>query len=314
MKYSAALAFFVLAFSLPAQDTLPTKAPPDALDGPPIVAAKAWAIADAKTGELLWGAQENDVLAMASTTKIMCALLVMKLIAEDSTVLEEVVEVSAFSAATRGSSARLQEGDKLPVSELLYGMLLPSGNDAANVFAEHFGDRFPAPDAKDRAIAPDRAGGPNSGWFNFIAEMNREAARLSMAETHFNNPEGLDAETHHSTARDMLRLGFAAYQHEAMRERIGTWRRVYDIRTPDGGTRTATWTNTNQLLGIEGFLGMKTGTTRNAGSCLVSVGRRGDRELMMVVLNSSNGVGRYVDSRNLYRWAWQELVRQRKQL
>ena len=312
MKYSAVLAFSVLALSLPAQDAPPAKAPPDPLDGPPFVAAKAWAISDAKTGEFLWGAQEGEVLAMASTTKIMCALLVMKLAAADPAVLEEVVDVSAFSAATRGSSARLQEGDKLPVSELLYGLLLPSGNDAANVVAEHFGHHFAAPEEGQAATAPDRAGGPNAGWFNFMAEMNREAARLGMEQTHFENPEGLDAEGHHSTARDMLRLGLAAYQHEAMRERIGTRQRVYDIRTADGGTRKATWNNTNQLLGVEGYFGMKTGTTRNAGSCLVSVGRRGDRELMMVVLNSSNGVGRYVDSRNLYRWAWNELAKQKQ--
>jgi D-alanyl-D-alanine carboxypeptidase (penicillin-binding protein 5/6) len=96
-----------------------------------------------------------------------------------------------------------------------------------------------------------------------------------------------------------------------MRERIGTMERSYEMRGKEE-TRTVTWRNTNQLLGIEGYLGMKTGTTRRAGACLVSIGRRGDQELIMVVLGSSDGLGRYVDSRNLYRWAWNELAKQKQ--
>jgi D-alanyl-D-alanine carboxypeptidase (penicillin-binding protein 5/6) len=78
------------------------------------------------------------------------------------------------------------------------------------------------------------------------------------------------------------------------------------MTTPDGGTRPARWRNTNRLLGITGYDGMKTGTTSRAGACLVSSSRRGKDHLLMVVLGATSSTGRYVDSRNLYRWAWRQ--------
>ena len=116
-------------------------------------------------------------LPMASTTKVMTAYIVLQLAAKDEKVLEEIVVVSKFAGATRGSSARLQPGDRVKVQDLLFGLLLPSGNDAANAFAQHFGKRFAPP--KDRKSIPWNARSTGRGlmFVNFVAEMNFGAHR-----------------------------------------------------------------------------------------------------------------------------------------
>src|SRR5439155_4489746 len=105
----------------------PPKAPADRLDGPPVVSAKAWAVADAATGKLLWGFHEEEPRPVASTTKIMTAWIILRLAADDPKTLGEVVTFSERAAKTGGSSARLRAGERLPVGELMYGLLLPSG-------------------------------------------------------------------------------------------------------------------------------------------------------------------------------------------
>src|SRR5438477_10974233 len=106
------------------------KAPADRLEGPPFVTAKAWAVADGRTGRVLWGDKEAEPRAIASTTKIMTAWIVLRLAEDDPKVHDEEVVYSERAARTPGSSAHLRVGDRLPVRDLLYGFLLPSGNDA----------------------------------------------------------------------------------------------------------------------------------------------------------------------------------------
>src|SRR5262249_4657938 len=144
--------------------------PPDPLDGPPYTTVKAWAIADGRTGEVLWGYREKESLEPASTTKIMTALIVVRLMAKDPGVGDEIVTFSRRADRTIGSSSEVREGERVPVRELLYGLLLPSGNDAAVAFAEHFGGRLKPP-ADSKASADD-------GFARFIAEMNRVAGEL----------------------------------------------------------------------------------------------------------------------------------------
>ena len=115
---------------------------------------KAWAIADGRTGEVLWGHREKEPLEMASTTKIMTALIVVRLMAKDPKVGDELVTFSRRADRTIGSSADVHEGERLPVRELLYGLLLPSGNDAAVAFGEHFGGRLKPPDDAPEAGRP----------------------------------------------------------------------------------------------------------------------------------------------------------------
>lgn len=268
-------------------------APADTLDGAPFVTAKAWAIADGKTGKVLWSGGEATPRPIASTTKVMTALLALRLADADPTVLDEVIVVSETAAKTGGSSARIRTGDKVPVREMLYGLLLPSGNDAAAALAEHFGPRF----------RPD--GGPvREPSAAFVAEMNRTAQRLGLTSTSYLDPHGLGANK--STPRDLAILAWHALQGERFRKYVSTRLREYEITNAAGEKRVVEWRNSNQLLGVSGYDGVKTGTTTPAGACLIASGRRGTDHLLVVVLGSTASDARYTDTRNLFRWAWRE--------
>jgi len=294
-----------------AQGKLPTgdkKQSADALHGAPFVNAMAWGIADGKTGEFLWGHQEDKTLPMASTTKVMTALVVLDLASKDESVLAETVTVSRFAANTGGSSAKIRQGDRIKVGELLYGLLLPSGNDAANALAEHFGRRFRPPPVNKPVPWTPRSAGRAPAWANFVAEMNRRAKQLKMTKTRYVNPHGLDSQYQHSSVREILRLSKVAMENPDFRKRVRTRRYKSSVIDGTGSRRQVEWTNTNRLLDIEGYIGLKTGTTPRAGCCLVAGAARGDDNLLLVVLNSTNRQGRYVDSRNLFRWAFRQRV------
>lgn len=284
--------FALLLASAPLRAQQAAKEKPEDLNAPPLVSAAAWAIADGKTGKLLWGGNETTRRAMASTTKIMTALLVLELAAAEAKILDEVVVVSEKAAKTGGSTAKIEAGDRYPVRDLLYGLLLPSGNDAATALAEHFGKRF---------IDKDKEGDAQAA---FIAEMNRRAQKLEMAETKYFDPHGLGA--NHSCARDLTILAHAAFKNTLFARYVQTRRHTCEATNAKDEKRPMEWTNTNKLLGIEGYDGIKTGTTGAAGSCLVSSGRRGDDHLLIVVLGATTNDNRYIDSRNLYRWAWRQ--------
>jgi D-alanyl-D-alanine carboxypeptidase (penicillin-binding protein 5/6) len=270
--------------------------PADSLEGPPLVTAKGWIIGDGRTGERLWGSNDQAPRAIASTTKIMTAWLVLQQIEKDKGVLDQVVTFSERADKTGGSTSGIRAGEQLPVKHLLYGLLLPSGNDAAVALAENFGRCFD-PDKAAEATAEESQAA-------FVAEMNRTAAALEMAETHYLDPHGLSA--NQSSPRDLLRLVHTAMQNETFRGYVRTQQHPCTLTTPEGETREVTWKNTNQLLDIEGFDGVKTGTTNAAGACLVASCRRADDHLLVVVLGSTSPDGRYVDTRNLLRWAWLE--------
>lgn len=292
-----ALAFALIEIS--AADELQ---PADSLDGPPIVSARAWGIADGKTGEFLWGQNESVSRNMASTTKIMTAWIVLELAADDDSVLDEVVSISEVADKTGGSTANVKAGEKIAVRDLLYGLLLPSGNDAAVALAEHFGKRVGEKgDSKDSA--DDRSKNADAKPLElFVKEMNRRANALEMKETKYLDPHGNSRNS--SSARDLLRLAWNSLKNKQLRRYVSTRQHSCMVATADGSQRSMTWKNTNQLLGRKGFDGVKTGTTGGAGACLVSSGHRDSDHLLIVVLGATSKDGRYVDSRNLYRWAW----------
>lgn len=291
----AAVGLLLLSAPFVPAQAPPAKAPAERLDGPPVVTAKAWAVADGKTGKLLWGAQASERRPTASTTKVMTAWIILQIAEEaDAKVLDEVVTFSERAAKTPGSTARLEAGEKVTVGQLLYGLMLPSGNDAAVALAEHFGPRFLTDDGK----RPEA-----DGLALFVAEMNRQATELGLKETSYRDPHGLSRENVTST-RDLARLAATAYRNERFRTLVSTPRYECKVRVPGGGERTAQWVNTNRLLGIDGYDGVKTGTTTPAGNCLVASGKRGGDHLLVVVLGSSSVDGRYADTRNLFRWAW----------
>ena len=269
--------------------------PAEPLDAPPAVLSPVWAIADGKTGALLWGENANQPVEMASTTKMMTALIVVRRAAEDARVLDEVVTFSERADRTPGSTSGVKVGETVAVGELLYGLLLPSGNDAATAFAEHFGPRC-AP----AAAAP----GEDAPLARFVAEMNRVAAELGLAETHFDNPHGLPVKTHRSSARDLARLASVALRDPNFARVVNTPRRGATVTDAAGKSRNVIWKNTNRLLGTEGYDGVKTGTTTAAGNCLVASGHRGNDHLILVILGAPTSDARYSDARNLFRYGW----------
>jgi D-alanyl-D-alanine carboxypeptidase (penicillin-binding protein 5/6) len=279
--------------------------PPDPLGGPPFVTAGAWAVADARTGDILWSDQAARRLDMASTTKIMTALVVLEVAEQDPRVLDEDVVFSRRADETRGSTSGLRAGERVSVRELLYGLMLPSGNDAAVALAEHFGGRFePVSAPRPDELAGGGGAPPHDPLEGFVAEMNRTARRLGLEDTQYANPHGLTASEHRSSARDLVRLAWTAMRNETFCDYARTRQHGVTVTGPGGYRRNVLWKNTNRLLPISGYEGVKTGTTSAAGACLVSCGTRGEDRLIVVVLGSASSAARYTDARNLYRWAW----------
>ena len=275
-------------------EVIPRK-PAEPLDGPPAVLSPVWSITNGKTGDLLWGQSADQPVEMASTTKIMTALVVVRFAERDPKVRDEVVTFTERADRTPGSTSGLKVGERTTVGELLYGLLLPSGNDAATAFAEHFGSRCDPPtDSPTEADPLPR----------FVAEMNRVAAELGLAKTHFDNPHGLPVATHRTSARDLAKLTSVALRDPTFAEVVNTRKRGCTVTNQEGHSRNVVWSNTNRLLGTEGYDGVKTGTTTAAGNCLVASGHRGEDHLIVVILGAPTSDARYADARNLFRYGW----------
>lgn len=185
--------------------------------------------------------------------------------------------------------------------ELLYGLLLPSGNDASVAFAEHFGGRVVGDTCEPNV---------QGNYAAFMAAMNQSAQRLGMSETYYTNTHGLTDEKHLTSVRDLVKLSHAARQLSEFRLRTSTPQRGCTVAAEAGYTRNVVWENTNRLLLMEGLDGVKTGTTSAAGSCLVASGQRNGTSLIVVALGSAASDSRYADTKNLFRWGWQQLVAQ----
>ena len=215
------------------------------------VSATAAVLMDADMGQVLYEKNGDRQMLIASTTKIMTALVVLEHAAPD-----DVITVTPNHMA-EGSSMYLRAGETVRVEELLYGLLLCSGNDAALALTECAGGLTP-----------------------FVALMNEKAAALGMAHTSFANPNGLDADGHYSTARDMAVLAAAAVENP-------TFRRICSSRSVTIGQRTME--NHNRLLRqVEGCIGLKTGYTRAAGRTLVSCAERDGCRLVAVTLQDGD--------------------------
>ena len=229
------------------------------------VSATAAVLMDADMGQVLYEKNGDRQMLIASTTKIMTALVVLEHAAPD-----DVITVTPDHMA-EGSSMYLRAGETVRVEELLYGLLLCSGNDAALALTECAGGLVP-----------------------FVALMNEKAAALGMAHTSFANPNGLDADGHYSTARDMAVLAAAAVENP-------TFRRICSSRSVTIGQRTME--NHNRLLRqVEGCVGLKTGYTRAAGRTLVSCTERDGCRLVAVTLPDGND---WADHAALYDYGFQ---------
>ena len=231
---------------------------------PQSVKAKGAILADAATGQVLWGRGLDTERPMASVTKVMTALVVL----ESGNLDREIrVPKAAFTYVWKygGESAALRPGDELTAQELLEALLLPSGADAAYTLANAYGPGLTA----------------------FIARLNATAARMGLTHTHFTSPDGLPYPTEtstYSTPSDLLTLGLAAMRFPAFRSIVD--QRFYHL--PKGkGHHQYWWDNTNELIGYyPGAIGIKTGYTDDAGHCLLFEAVRNGRTLIGVVLDS----------------------------
>lgn len=278
------------------------------MNAPPEVTATAWTSVDMDTGDVLGEVGSHQRLPIASTTKVMTAFLVFELADAQPAILDEMVTFSERADNTLGSTAGVRAGETLSVRELMYGLLLPSGNDAAVALAEHFGSRLQlatAASIQDTAVGEASEGTP---YEHFVAAMNRRAAELGMNDSHFANPHGLPDDAHLSSAADLAILARAAWLLPALREVVQTRVRGAQVHGAQGTTRNLRWENTNRLLGQAGFSGMKTGTTNAAGACLIAVGKpeEGASETIVIVLGSTSSAARYMDARNLFAWSWRK--------
>ncbi len=234
----------------------------------PTINAKQAVIVDNETGRRLYEKEADKQVPMASTTKIMTALVVL-----EECELTDLTTVSRFAAETDGSSMQLAEGEVISVQDLLYGLLLNSGNDAAVALAEHVGGSVQ----------------------DFCNLMNRKAKELGLHHTNFTSPHGLDADGHYTTAYELSLIARKAMENPTFRTIVST-----DVITVNGHYCN----NTNPLLGIvDGVDGIKTGYTDKAGRCLVLSAERNGLRVIIVLLGCDSSPLRVQDGKTLIEFA-----------
>ena len=239
----------------------------------PTINSRRYAVYDRLSGRCIYGKDENKQTAMASTTKIMTAMIII-----ENCKLTDSVTVSAKAAGTGGSRLGLKKDDIITVNDLLYGLMLRSGNDAAVALAIH-----------------------TAGTVEKFAElMNKKALELGLKNTHFVTPHGLDNEQHYTTAYELAKLTDYALKNETFAKIVKTQSTTITINNSPKQIN-----NTNELLGnVEGAYGVKTGFTNNAGRCLVTSVKRNDMDLIIVVLGADTRKDRAKDSMKLIEYAY----------
>ena len=243
----------------------------------PDVNSRACVVIDRKTNSVLFGKNENTKKKMASTTKIMTATIII-----EKCNLSDTIEISKKAAGTGGSRLGLKTGDKITILDLLYGLMLRSGNDAAVALAEY-------------------AGGDING---FAELMNAKALELGLTNTHFETPHGLDSNEHYTTAYELALLSNYALNNPTFTKIVGT--KNYTI-TINGSPKDLS--NTNELLGnMEGVYGIKTGFTNGANRCLVTACKKNNIDIICVVLGADTKKFRTIDSIKLINYVFNNFV------
>ena len=236
--------------------------------------ARSCIVLDRNSKKIIFGKNEYNRVKMASTTKIMTATVII-----ENCDLSQTVTVSKKAAGTGGSRLGLKTGDKITIRDLLYGLLLCSGNDAAI------------------ALAETAAGSVQ----NFSNMMNNKAKELGLNNSHFESPHGLDSDNHYTTAYELALLADYALKNSTFRNIVGT--KNYTI-TINGYPKNIT--NTNELLGsLDGVYGVKTGFTNGANRCLVTSCKRGEMDIICVVLGCDTKNFRTQDSIKLINYTFE---------
>ncbi|MFJ4712974.1 D-alanyl-D-alanine carboxypeptidase family protein [Streptomyces sp. NPDC088785] len=251
----------------------------------PTIAAKGGFVMNNGTGSTLFTKAADTRRSTGSTTKIMTAKVVL---AQSHLNLDSKVTVqkaySDYIVRNNASSARLIVGDKPTVRQLLYGLMLPSGCDAAYALADKFG-----------------SGSTRSARVkSFIGKMNAEAKKLNLKNTHFDSFDGIGNGSNYSTPRDLTKIASSAMKNSTFRAVVKTKSTKRKVTTKSGGYRYMTWTNTNTLLGsYSGAIGVKTGSGPEAGYCLVFAATRSGKTVIGTVLKSSSVSARTSDAKKL---------------
>lgn len=249
----------------------------------PGIRAKSVYLIDVNSAYPLYAKNEDAVVPIASTTKLMTAL-----IARQSYLPTDIITIDEKAAAINGSTIQLKKDEQLDVQSLLTGLLLPSGNDAAMALADHM------------------------GFDQFVMAMNKQAAYLGMTNTLFKDPAGLD-DTGHSSAHDLAVLASYVLRDDVIRSIVKTQQAT--IVSKDGKI-THKLENSNRLIKPENPLfladatGLKTGFTPDAGHCLVSSATRSGNSLVSVVLNTdyTNAEASALESKKLLTWGFDSYV------
>lgn len=243
------------------------------VENEPNINARIAVAYDRKSGKVIYGKNENKRTAMASTTKIMTAIVLI-----ENADLNQTITVSAKAAGTGGSRLGLKHNDKITMKDLLYGLMLKSGNDAAVAIAENVGGSIE----------------------KFADLMNEEAKKIGLNNTHYVTPHGLDNPEHYTTAYELAKLADYALKNEIFAKVVNT--KNYTV-TINGYPKNIT--NTNELLGyLDGVNGVKTGFTNNAGRCLVTSVNRNGFEIITVVLQADTKKIRTTDSISLIEYVY----------
>ena len=221
--------------------------------------AKSAILIEASSGDIIYEKNAHEKMPMASTTKIMTAIVAL-----EHGNLNDTVTVSNESCGVEGSSIYLTPGETLTLEDLLYALMLESANDAAAAIAYHI----------------------SGGIEEFANMMNDTAERIGVNNTHFTNPHGLDNEAHYTTASDLARITAYALKNEDFRKIVSTYKKQIPLRG-DEGVRVLL--NHNKLLRIsDDVIGVKTGFTKHSGRCLVSAAERDGVCLIAVTLSDPN--------------------------
>lgn len=235
--------------------------------------SRRYIVYDRISKSMIIGKNEDVKSAMASTTKIMTTIVIL-----EKADLNETVTVSAKAGGTGGSRLGLKRGDKASVRDLLYGLMLRSGNDAAVALAEHVGGSVK----------------------EFAELMNEKAIELGLTNTHFVTPHGLDDANHYTTALELAKLTDYAMDNETFAKIVGTKSTTIYINN-----QSRQINNTNELLGVlNGVVGVKTGFTNNAGRCLVTETKRNNMDIITIVLGADTKKDRTKDSVNLIEYTF----------
>ncbi|WTL50705.1 D-alanyl-D-alanine carboxypeptidase [Streptomyces sp. NBC_01497] len=270
--------------------TVHVVAVPKAAPKAPSIVAKGGYVMNNASGAGYFSKSADTRRSTGSTTKIMTARVVL---AQKGLDLSRKVTIqkaySDYIVAKNASSAHLIVGDKVTVGQLLYGLLLPSGCDAAYALADTFGK------------GSTRAARVSS----FIGQMNTTAKGLGLKNTHFDSFDGIGNGSNYSTPRDLTELASSAMKYGTFRSVVKTKSTKQKVTTKSGGSRSMAWTNTNGLLSsYSGTIGVKTGSGPEAKYCLVFAATRGGRTVIGTVLASSSEANRTADARKLMDYAF----------